>query len=135
MSDIPKPTNISSLNTSTQPTVDEVRIPEFPHTRPRGNGMPQILNTADNLATLLDHLGVQGALNEMTFELEILQRGQPTQSPDAIRSKIISAMSICDMPRQAIDDHLTALSEHNSITRSKTGWETGSGMGSTGSAP
>lgn len=112
MTDTPKPTNVVPISppAAKQP-VNEITVPEFSHTRPRGNGAPQILNTADNLSVLLTHLGLQGVLNEMTFELEVLQDGKPSRSLDAVRSKIISAMSIYDMPRQALDDHLTALSE------------------------
>lgn len=114
MTDTPKPTNVVQFN-SLPVKQDETTIitPTFPHIRPRGNGAPLILNTADNLKTLLSHLNIKGVLNEMTFELEVLQNGKPSKSLDAARSQIISAMSIYDMPLRAIDDHLTALSEHN----------------------
>jgi predicted P-loop ATPase len=114
MTDTPKPTNVVQLTTPpAKPEANQVIAPVFPHTRPRGNGADRILNTADNLAVLLDHLGLKGVLNEMTFELEVLQDGKPTQSIEAVRSKIISAMSIYDMPLRALDDHLTALSQSN----------------------
>jgi hypothetical protein len=113
MTEAPKPTNVVLLNKSNNPVINEIVTPEFPHIRPRNSGTPLILNTANNLAVLLDHLGIKGVLNEMTFELEVLQDGKPSKSIEAVRSKIISAMSIYDMPRQAIEDHLTALSESN----------------------
>ncbi len=111
MNDVPTPENVVPMFEPTKHVQEQITVPEFPHTRPRGNGAPMVLNTSDNLAELLKHLGLQGVLNEMTFELEVLQNGKPCRSIDSVRSQVISAMSIYDMPRAALDDHLTALSE------------------------
>ncbi len=110
---IPKPTSLVDFSSLESQPASNYEPISFPHTKPKGNGTLQILNTAGNLAVLLNHLGLKGVLNEMTFELEVLQNQKPGQSLDSFRSTIISAMSICDMPRQTLDDHLTALSESN----------------------
>lgn len=109
MADTPNPTNVIQLNQKSEP--EAATPPAFPHTRIRGNGAPQVLSTSNNLKVLLGHIGLKGCLNEMTYELEILQNGKPCYSPNAARSLILDAMAIYDMPRQALDDHLTTISE------------------------
>lgn len=114
MKKVPKPTNVVQLKTSVdnKEFSDLVSL-EFPHVRIRSSKEPQLLNTAGNLSVLLDYLEMKAVFNEMTLDREIFQNGNLCSSLDCARSKIISAMSICSLPKQTLDDHLSALAELN----------------------
>lgn len=114
MKKVPKPTNVVQLKTSVdnKEFSDLVSL-EFPHVRIRSSKEPQLLNTAGNLSVLLGQLEMKAVFNEMTLDREIFQNENLCSSLDSARSKIISAMSICSLPKQTLDDHLSALAELN----------------------
>ncbi len=72
------------------------------------------INTFDNLAFLVNSLGLQPAQNQMNLELEILKENTPlNQSFEAKRSLLISEAAKTRLPKAAIEDHMTALCESN----------------------
>lgn len=85
----------------------------FPDIKIGNAGKPLVLNTADNLATLIQFYGYEAKLNLMTLETEIFHKGKCLGSPDTIKSKIISLCSLHSVPRSAIDDHLLAIAQEN----------------------
>jgi predicted P-loop ATPase len=84
----------------------------FPDTR-SSRGQPVILNTADNLATLIEFYGFSAKVNLMNLETEVFHQGVFLGSSDRSRSKLVSLCSIHGVPKSAIDDHLIAIAESN----------------------
>lgn len=84
----------------------------FPDTR-LGKGQPVVLNTADNLAALLEYAGYEARINRMNLEPEIFFNEECIGSPELIRSKLISLSAIHSLPKPSIDDHLLAIAQSN----------------------
>jgi len=78
------------------------------------NGQIKNLNTAENLACMLDFLGVEAKRNKMNLDQEIHKRNkEPLAHPDVVRSYLISYAARFDLPKSVIDDHLSAIMHHN----------------------
>lgn len=110
MNQPPIPDNLVHI----EPKASSEGLPSFPHTRPTESGIPKVLNTADNLATMIDFLGMEAITNQMTLEPEIHENGTPiADSLEVVRSKLVSAASIVSLPKAAIEDHLVALTQRS----------------------
>lgn len=98
------------------PTEMEVSKPEFPDSFVKPNGVAQLLNTAENLSALLDHLKYRIQKNSMNLEMEALKNGQVIfDSFETLRSDLIGWCSRFSLPKSSIDDHLNAIAERNSV--------------------
>ncbi|NOI91281.1 virulence protein [Vibrio splendidus] len=93
--------------------VTELSEPLFTDLKYDKSGSAKILNTADNLAALLEFSGYEARINQMTLEPQVFQRGVCMGSPEVIRSQLISLSAIHSLPKNAIDDHLTAIAQNN----------------------
>ena len=93
--------------------VTELSEPLFTDLKHDKSGSAKILNTADNLAALLEFSGYEARVNQMTLEPQVFQHGVCIGSPEVIRSQLISLSAIHSLPKNAIDDHLTAIAQTN----------------------
>lgn len=111
MSNLPKPSLIPNI--VIEPG-NEMLIDCFPHFKVNSKGDKYLINTAPNLAVLIEHIGIKAAINKMSYEPELSIKGKAFSSVDAARSFLITNAAIIGLPKIAIDDHLVALSEQNS---------------------
>jgi predicted P-loop ATPase len=105
----PKPNNISLILT---PENTQKKTPNFPDTLPSDGD--KILNTDANLLALTEFVGVGFRLNMMTFEPEVFDKGNGDRlnlSGEQIRSSLQSEAVRHSLTKQAVDDHMQALSE------------------------
>lgn len=85
----------------------------FPHVHHTDSGKPVVLNTADNLAVLLDIAGYRIKQSQMTLEPVLFEGDRCSNDSELARSKLISLASIHGLPKSAIDDHLNAVAQAN----------------------
>lgn len=99
---------------------------EFPDVTTSRNGNEKVLNTAENLAAMLKHLGYTIQKNAMTLEIEVTSFDEPRFcSLDSIKSNLISWSQRLGLPKVAIDDHIVALAEKNSVHPIKSWLDSG----------
>lgn len=90
--------------------------PIYPDTKLLKNGGQQVLNTAENLSTLCEHIGFKPTLNKMNYSVHIDPEMDPyIQTYNDLKSALISEASKSGLPKSAIEDHLHTLCEKNSI--------------------
>lgn len=89
--------------------------PNFKHLKKYKDGTERILNTQDNLKILFDFLGLKIRFNLMTYEIVLTKLGEVIESSDEMQSELISYISIYDVPKAIIEDHLLALANKNTF--------------------
>lgn len=76
---------------------------------------PKPLATSSNFVTLLKHIGLEIAKNQMNMNLDVKQNGVIFEpSYESLRSILIDECSKSDLPIAAIDHHLVAIGERAS---------------------
>ncbi|MCG7570769.1 virulence-associated E family protein [Pseudoalteromonas sp. CNC9-20] len=102
------------------------RFMNFPDVVTSRNGNEKVLNTAENLAAMLKHLGYTLQKNAMTLEIEVTSFDESTFcSLDSIKSELISWSQRLGLPKVAIEDHIVALAEKNSVHPIKSWLDSG----------
>lgn len=102
------------------------RFMKFPDVIASHNGNDKVLNTAENLAAMLTHLGYTIQKNAMTLEVEVTSFDESTFcSLDSIKSELISWSQRLGLPKVAIEDHIVALAEKNSVHPIKSWLDSG----------
>jgi len=111
MNNLPKPNQLPNIACELE---SETLIDRFPHFKVNSKGDKYLINTAPNLAVLIEYIGIKAAINKMSYEPELSVNGKAFSSVDSARSYLITNAMITGLPKVAIDDHLVALAEQNS---------------------
>lgn len=94
----------------------EPEFPNYPDTKTLPNGKIQIINTADNLAVLCEHVGFKPAINKMNDKVLLNpELPQGVQTFADLKSMLISQASKSGLPKGAIDDHIMVLCAKNTV--------------------
>ncbi|WP_082633162.1 VapE domain-containing protein [Lacimicrobium alkaliphilum] len=105
--------NIHSWGSS---TVRSCTKPDFPDFSTSCKGKTTLLNTAENLEAMIEHLGYRVQRNAMNLELEVTKNNEVIfTSFDALRSNLVGWCGRFGLPKIAIDDHLSAIAEENCV--------------------
>lgn len=105
------PTKAKPVQASTAAVVSTFGYPDTKLTRTSRKA----LSTADNLRTLLKLMNYDVAINSMNLDMDVQHNGRVHQfSYDKLRSDLISAAEKTELPKVAIDEHLTAVAEDSS---------------------
>lgn len=104
----------------------DYRFLRFPDVTISKNGDEKALNTAENLSAMLKHLGYNIQKNAMTSEIEVTSFDEAKFcSLESIKSELISWSQRLGLPKVAIEDHIVALAEKNSVHPIKSWLDSG----------
>ena len=102
--------------TGSIPKRPQQRFLKFPDTLTTKNGDSKTLNTAENLAAMTEYLGYTCQKNAMTLEIEVVKDNELVyDNIESIKSELISWSQRMGLPKVAIDDHIVAIVDKNSV--------------------
>lgn len=110
---LPKPSNIVPFEAPENTPLERPNYPDFTTNK---SGDPVIANTSSNLKALLEFKDIEVKFNQLNLECEahdLTLAYDINLTLEQLRSYLISAASISNLPKSAIDDHLKALCESN----------------------
>ena len=89
---------------------------KFPDLLTMKNGDSKTLNTAENLTAMIEYLGYSSQKNAMTLEIEVVKDNKLAyDNVESIKSELISLSQRLGLPKTAIDDHIIAIAEKNTV--------------------